>query len=126
MSKIKQIIIATFLLVFTLQVTASIVTSCKMVTQQHSDGLNEPSNMLKMDHSDHMMVVSSNDNKHSNEMLDCCASGENCSMSSCLSVLVLLPVEINLPKVLSQKKFYFTEILIHLFPNSLYRPPILS
>ena len=119
------------LLVFVGQVTATAVIPCKMASQEQSGDINQSMDMSMsmtgMDHSMHQMN-DDKDNSNSSDLntLDCCETGTNCSMGSCLSMLSIATGSLNKPHITVQKVLLPTLALISQIPNSLYRPPILS
>jgi len=112
------------LLAFVGQVTATTIVPCKMMTQSDNSGMD----MAGMDHSAHQMTDKSEnpDNSHSDATPDCCKTGTNCSMGSCLSMLSAANDNITKPQTTAQKVFFPTLALISQIPSSLYRPPIFS
>ncbi len=117
------------LLIFVGQVTATAVIPCKMVSQEQSGNVNMSMdmNMTGMDHSMHQMNDDSSDSNTSDSNIpDCCKTGANCSMGSCLSMLTITSESIDKPQITIQNVFHPTLALISQIPSSLYRPPIFS
>lgn len=121
------------LLVFVGQVTATTVIPCKMLSQEQSDdmeqSMNMNMNMVGMDHSMHQMgddsKLSDSDSTDSS-IPNCCETGANCSMGSCLTMLSITTNTLNKPQITIQKVLQPTLALVSQIPSSLYRPPIFS
>ena len=119
------------LLVFVGQVTATTVIPCKMLSQKESADMEHSMdmNMVGMDHSMHQMgddsKLSDSDSTDSS-IPNCCKTGANCSMGSCLTMLSITTNTLNKPQITIQKVLQPTLALVSQIPSSLYRPPIFS
>lgn len=104
------------LVTFVSQVSASSVLSCQMAEMEMAN---------TMDHSSHMMTEKDVEQHHSSQD-DCCARGNNCFMSSCITLalpeLLQTPDSLATSKAVEQRAL----LLVSQFPNSLFRPPISS
>ncbi len=125
LSKVKGLLIAFALLTFVSQSVASAVSSCQ-ITQNSPDSTMAMMEMDGMDHSNHIMDSSMDNNLSSTEASYCCMQDCNCSVSGCFSAGMITTSPQGIALVVSDHINQYELLAASRHSLSIFRPPISS